>query len=402
MQNERSTRKRVRIADNLYERPGRTKVENRYQVGFNDLDGRWRMVTLKARNRTEARAERDDLLAKHRRGEVAAPSKITLGEIAAEYLQSVEELVAAEELGERTLERYRHALNHHVVPALGTTPIQKLTADHLARFLRKKREAGLAPWTIRGILTPLRCILAVAVRDRVITESPLSRLQPKELPKGKSRSEPRTLTREEIEALLAASPKRYRPLLAIAVFAGLRIQEILGLTWADIDFGAGVIHVRKQLTRGTKSSPPRRADLKTKAGQRDVVLLPELAALLQALLRTTEAERGLPRTDDFVFSTSEGTPLNRNNVAKRGLDKAAEGAGLNREGVPKLGFHDLRHTFASHLIRQGIDPVRASRQLGHARPSITLDIYAHEFDQARGHDDISEKLTAAFGGIGGS
>ena len=61
-----------------------------------------------------------------------------------------------------------------------------------------------------------------------------------------------------------------------------------------------------------------------------------------------------------MFTTSSGKPLNRNNVAKRGLDNAARAAGLNRDDVPKLGFHDLRHTFASHLIRAGIDPVRAS------------------------------------------
>ena len=71
-------------------------------------------------------------------------------------------------------------------------------------------------------------------------------------------------------------------------------------------------------------------------------------------------------------------------MAKRGLDKAADAARPNGGGEPKLGFHDLRHTFASHLIPAGVDPVRASRQLGHARPSITLDIYAHEFDHAQG------------------
>ena len=98
-----------------------------------------------------------------------------------------------------------------------------------------------------------------------------------------------------------------------------------------------------------------------------------------------------------MFTTASGRPLNRNNVAKRGLDKAAEAAGLNGEDVPKLGFHDLRHTFASHLIRAGVDPVRASRQLGHARPSITLDIYAHEFDHARGLDDVRDSIDAAFG-----
>jgi integrase len=70
---------------------------------------------------------------------------------------------------------------------------------------------------------------------------------------------------------------------------------------------------------------------------------------------------------------------------------------MNRPGVPKLTFHDLRHTHGSHLVRQGLDPVRVARQMGHARPSITLDIYAHEFEEARGRDDISERLTAGFG-----
>ena len=114
-------------------------------------------------------------------------------------------------------------------------------------------------------------------------------------------------------------------------------------------------------------------------------------------LRETERASGLPRPDAFVFTTANGTPLNRNNVAKRGLDNAADDAGLNADGLPKLGFHDLRHTFASHLIRAGVDPVRASRPLGHARPSITLDIYAHEFDHARGLDDVRELIDAAFG-----
>jgi len=111
-----------------------------------------------------------------------------------------------------------------------------------------------------------------------------------------------------------------------------------------------------------------------------------------------EASRSVRACSDaYVFATASGTPLNRNNVAKRGLDRAAEAAGPNSDGVPKLGFHDLRHTFASHLIRAGVDPVRASRQLGHARPSVTLDIYAHEFEHARGLDDVRDSIDAAFG-----
>ncbi len=177
----------------------------------------------------------------------------------------------------------------------------------------------------------------------------------------------------------------------------MRIQEVLGLTWSEIDFRDRVIRVRAQLSRGTKGDPPRRVDLRSKAGRRDIALAGELEPYLREHVRATELASGLPRADAYVFVTASESPLNRNNVANRGLDKAADAAGLNREGVPKLGFHDLRHTFASHLIRAGVDRVRASRQLGHARPSITLDIYAHEFDHARGLDDVRDSIDAAFG-----
>ena len=158
-----------------------------------------------------------------------------------------------------------------------------------------------------------------------------------------------------------------------------------------------MIRVRAQLSRGTKVSPPRRVNLKTKAGRRDIALAGQLEPYLRSHLRATEQSSHLPRPDSYVFATASGSALNRNNVAKRGLDRAAKAAALNGDDVPKLGFHDLRHTFASHLIPAGVDPVRASRQLGHARPSITLDIYAHEFEHARGLDDVRDSIDAAFG-----
>ena len=112
----------------------------------------------------------------------------------------------------------------------------------------------------------------------------------------------------------------------------------------------------------------------------------------------TEQSSHLPRSDAYVFATaSGGRPSTATTSLKRGLDRAAEAAGLNGDGVPKLGFHDLRHAFANHLVRSGVDPVRASRQLGHARPSITLDIYAHEFEHARGLDDARDSIDAAVG-----
>jgi integrase len=399
MQHERSTRRRVHIADNLYERAGASKAGTRYLVGYADETGAWRVVTLKARTRTEAKAERDAFLAKHRRGDVPVPSKLTVADCVAEYLRHIESLVQAGERTERTVERYRSHLIGHVLPELGHIPMQRVTADHIARLVRVGREKGLAPWTIKGMLTPLGRVFALALRRGIISENPIARLQPEELPKGVAKDPPRVLTRDEIAALLVSAADRYRPIIGIAVFAGLRQQEVLGLRWNEIDLRHGMIKVRHQLTRGTREAPSQPVRLKTKAGIRDVVLLPDLAVLLQTHLRAVEASRGLPRPDDFVFTTSTGSPMNYRNVSTRGLDNAANAAKLNRLGVPKLTFHDVRHTYGSHLAQSGLDPVGVQRQLGHARPSITMDLYVHEFETVQRRDQVGERLAAALGGL---
>jgi integrase len=220
-------------------------------------------------------------------------------------------------------------------------------------------------------------------------------------PKGKAKDDPRVLDRDEIGRLLAAAPKLYAAALATDVFSGLRAMELLGLCWSCIDFEQGVINVRHQLTRGTKERPATLVELKTRGARRDVVLLPELAALLREHRRVA-FQRGLAREKDYVFATREGTALNDRNLAQRGLTKAADKAGLDVEGLPKLTLHDLRHTFGSHLVRQGADVVTVSRQMGHARPSITLDVYSHEFAAVQHQDSIAAKLGEAFNGILGT
>ena len=144
--------------------------DHRYEVGYADVDGAWRMKTLKARSRTEARAERDEFLATLRRGEVVVPSRVTVRDVIDEYLAGQDALVASGERAERTVERYRQHLEGHVAPRLGHVPVQKVTPERLARFFHDKRASGLAPWTLRGMLTPLRRTLALAVRRRYIAK----------------------------------------------------------------------------------------------------------------------------------------------------------------------------------------------------------------------------------------
>jgi integrase len=390
-------KRRVRIAPNLYQRPS----DGKFEIGFTDGSGCWRIKTLRARTRTEAKAERDLFMSKLRAGQVAAPSKITFAEVAAQYLAGLEAAVAAGERAPRTLERYQQHLDTHILPGIGHIQVQKLTADALAAFLRDRQSVGLSSWTRKGMMTPISRALSLAVRRGYVSENPLRLLEPEELPKGKARDEPRVLDRDEIRRFLAAAAELYRPALATKVFSGLRAMELLGLCWFCLDFDAGVIRVRHQLTRGTKANPPKRTELKTHGARRDVVLLPELSELLREHRRQA-FRRGFARQEDYVFASSEGTPLGYRNLAQRGLTKAADQAGLNGDGMPNLTLHDLRHTFGSHLVRQGADVVTVSRQMGHARPSVSLDVYSHEFAAVQHQASIAAKLGVAFGGILGA
>jgi integrase len=196
--------------------------------------------------------------------------------------------------------------------------------------------------------------------------------------------------------------------LATAAYTGVRLGELLGLTWADIDFDAGLVHVRKQLGRDGKRVAP-----KTPQAVRGIVLMPQLDPLFKAHREQAFAS-GRARPADPVFASEAGTPLSSRNLTWRGLEKAAVSAGLMpsreerkraiEEGIearPPVTMHTLCRTFASHLILDlKLDAVQVSKQMGHAKPSITQDAYADLFDQARHHDEIREEMGAsAFGAV---
>ncbi len=163
---------------------------------------------------------------------------------------------------------------------------------------------------------------------------------------------------------------------------------MLALAWEDIDFASGVIHVRHQLARGRRGVPPHRIPPKTRASVREIPLLPQLAAVLREHKRRSR----YTASSDYVFATSNGTPFLHHNVSKRVLRRAAVDAGLDRDGR-RVRFHDLRHTFASHLIIDiRLDVVQVSRILGHARTSMTLDTYTHLFEEARHGADVRAEL----------
>lgn len=353
-----------------------------YEHDFYDSSGvrHWKVV---GPNLKSAVASREELRSRIRRGERLAPTKATVGDYAEPWLQR------QTGLRPRTLEKYVGAINVHIVPVLGRRRLADLSEDDVLDLIADMRRRGYAEWTIRGVLTPLGRMLSHATRRGLIATNPMLRLERGERPTP-GRREQRVLSASEIERLLVSATPTFRPLLATAAFTGLRLGELLGLIWSDIDFDAGFVRVRKQLDRDGERVKP-----KTPQAVRDVVLMPALGKIL------VEHRLASPfsRDENFVFASAAGTPFYFRNVERRGLRAAAERAALDRPDRPRLRLHDLRHTFASLLIAHGADVVSVSRQLGHASPDITLKVYAHLYDQARNAQRTRDLMEAAFGEV---
>jgi len=351
------------------------------------VDSQPRFRTLSAATIGEARRQREMLQSIAHVGELPVSPQLTFAEVAARWLADFEAKVAAAERRDRTFDLYRSQLRRHLLPRFGGRRLTLITADDVVAVMHELQANGLSPWTIKRILGALSCVFTFALRRGYIATHPFHRLERDERPHP-LRSDQRVLTQTELARLFTACPRRYRPLLVTGAYTGMRLSEVLGLSWEDVDFAAGVIHVRHQLARGRRGIPPHRIPPKTRASIREIPLLPQLAAVLQRHKRGSRFTAG----DDYVFATRHGTPFLHHNVSKRVLRRAATGAGLDRPGR-RVRFHDLRHTFASHLIIDiRLDVAQVSRMLGHARTSITLDTYTHLFEEARHGTDVRTEL----------
>jgi integrase len=263
--------------------------------------------------------------------------------------------------------------------------------NDVAELLHRLRGKGCSAKTSASALATLESVMRFARRRGWILADPVERLEHDERPRPERRRQ-RVLGRAAIERLLAVGSPRDRLMVATVLYTGVRISEMLGLVWDDVDFDAGVMHVRAQLSCAHRGAPARRVPPKTAASVRDIPLVAQLARLRAAHRQASRFARG----EDWVFATARRTPYGHRNVSGRCLGRAAQLAGLNADGWPPLRFHDLRHTFASHLIVDlGLDVAQVSRILGHSRITVTLDIYTHLFEDARHARDLRARMAAS-------
>jgi integrase len=249
--------------------------------------------------------------------------------------------------------------------------LKALTAVHVQSLYRDRLDSGLAPATVQKIHVVLHKALAQAVRWSLVPRNVTEAVKaPRPVPE-----EMKPLSREETRRLLEESQGDHlEALYILAVHTGMRQGELLGLKWDDVDLKNGVIHLQRTLTR--HKGRLHLGETKTKRSRRTVNLTePAIEALrghLQRQLGEMEQLGDLYRDQGLIFSTQAGTPINPTNLRKRSFEPL-----LRKAGLPKIRFHDLRHTCATLLLGQNVHPKYVQELLGHATVAITLDTYSH-------------------------
>ena len=278
-------------------------------------------------------------------------SKSTMGKLLHAYEAMTEKAVTLGNISPSTQEGYRRVIVGHLLPRFGDTPVGQLTAQMLREWIM---ELGCTAKTVRNILTPLRAVLDDAVNDDVIKTNPLDRVAlDRLLAKTAKRStyEVDPFSAKEMAAILehAAEPQE-RNLIQFAFWSGLRTSELIALSWPQIDFVDELVRVRQAVVRRQLKETT-----KTQAGMRDVMLLPQALAALQAQKAHTflQGERVF---HDARYGRPWGTD---SDIKKRWLRI------LKRAGVRYRNPYQTRHTYASMLLSRGENPLWVAKQMGH-------------------------------------
>lgn len=331
--------------------------------------------------REEVQAELRKLLYERDRGLLTDPGKQTVGDFLRAWLRDV----AKPSVRQRTYERYELIIRRHLLPGIGSILLSKLTPQHVQNLYRRMMEAGLTS-TTRQAHAILHKSLGQAAKWGLVPRNVADLVDP---PKT-AKKEFRVLTPEEAQRFLdAAEGDRFYALYVLAVMCGLREGELLGLKWEDVDLDRGVLQVKRQLQwvkaeegkdiDGKKRRTPTKWVLTEpkSAKSRRVVTLPALAVAALKKHKACQTEERLRLGEAWqdlglVFTTEAGTPVHKSNLFNRSFKPL-----LERAGLPKLRFHDLRHTCATILLARGIHPKLVQEQLGHSQISLTLDTYSH-------------------------
>ncbi len=346
-----------------------------WEVRYRDPQRRDRSKTF--RTKTEAESFADSVETDIDRGNYLDPrlGKKTFGEWADEWLEARES-----EIKPTTFMSYRGLLDVHLLPTFGRTAMSRIRPLDVQRFLGKMADAGLSRSRLRQARQLLSMILNAAVDNGYIGRNPV----PRERLKGKEpRRDQHPLTFEQIHAVAERVPDRYRALVYVLAYGGLRWGEAAALRRSSCNLLRNRLEVKESVSEvggGLHYGPP-------KTHQTRTVVIPEP---VKEILAAHLAKYVDKKRDALVFTTDDGNHIWITNFRKGVWWPALDSSGIDRATTIK----DLRHTCASLMHAAGRSAKEVKEQLGHSTIAMTLDTYTHLFDEGR--DEAAEAMAEAF------
>lgn len=337
--------------------------EARVTTGRDPGSGKQIQRSFTGKTQAEVRRKLQEAAVAVDQGTYTAPQRLTVGQWVDIWQRDY-----TGDLKPATVAVYRNNLNNHIKPALGAVRLADLHPHTVQNFINGL--APLSPSSVRLAYKNLHAVLQKAVELEYIPRNPADRCV---LPKVEQ-EEIKPLDDQQVAALLAAArDTKMEQFITVALFTGLRISELLGLTWDVVDFTRGTLTVNKQLARrrvGSIFQSPKSGKPRT--------ITPALAvmtALRKQRARQSEMQLRAGQLWDnphgLVFTGDVGGPMSHSGTDKR-FRALCAAAGL--EGVR---FHDCRHTYAVNAIRAGDDIKTVQSNMGHATAAFTLDKYGH-------------------------
>ena len=352
------------------------RSNGRYRARYRGPNGRWRSRTFD--RKVDAQGWLNTELTKVDRGEWVDPraGRTTFGVVAERWM------AARSSLRDSTRARDRSLLDSLILPRFAETPLVAIQPSDLEAFVADLVAAGKAPATIRKVWQVVSGVFGMAIRDRLVALTPARDVR---LPKVEV-DEPTALTLDEVTELADTMDPRYRALVLVGAFGGLRLGELAGLQAGDFDPLRHQLRVRRTISdvRGRLiEGPP-----KTPKSMRTVTL-PQ--AVVEELTSHLGARPEVTGTD-WIFPAPGGGPLRRTGWVRRHWKPALRAAGLDDD----LGTHTLRHSHVALLIAQGEHPKVIADRLGHTSVKTVLDVYGHLYEGADGDaaNRLDEKIAS--------
>lgn len=357
------------------------RYEVRVTVEYDKITGKPKRVSKYAKTREEA----VKLLNQMSFVNDTSPNnftRIALGD----WLDLCLEVYMKNTLKQSTYLSYESYIRVHLKPALGNIPLQELTPRTLQLYYNYKAEVeGLSAKTIVNINLFLHRALKFAVAEGYINSNPASSVN---LPSG-NRPQIIILTRDEQMRLFQGSYQhRYGVFIRLVLFTGMRLGELLGLRWEDVDVQGKRIYIRRTLNRLNKAKRPASPNeptteivIQSPKSQNSIRSIPLLPQVLQDLQGWRRVQRDDKQAAGDAYSDSGFIVTNTlGSYIEPRTFKDYYNQVLQLSGLRHFTFHALRHTFASRAMEQGMDVKTLSVILGHASVAFTLDTYAHVLD----------------------